>query len=186
MLAKVGGASVARCPSRNRAYVRCLGGSSECNVVIVGTCVWPFTAEPCRAKTAPLPRSSILFRPHRSRPAREGEMVEAPGTAPGSETSMSRSVYRHSRFPDLTYIGASADNLKVCAPIRTWHHCDIARRRGPARPLVSRAALFTSEVEWTTTAIALWIARVRGLAEGQPWKLECGQTRPEDCHAPLH
>src|SRR5215469_11788040 len=48
----------------NRAYVRCLGGSSECNVVIVGTCVWPVTAEPYRAKTAPLPRSSILFRPH--------------------------------------------------------------------------------------------------------------------------
>jgi len=48
----------------NRAYVRCLGGSSECNGIIVSTCVWPVTAEPYRAKTAPLPRSSILFRPH--------------------------------------------------------------------------------------------------------------------------
>ena len=61
------GASVARCPP-NRAYVRCLGGSSECNGVIVSTCVWPVTAEPYRAKTASLPRPSILVRPHRPRP----------------------------------------------------------------------------------------------------------------------
>ncbi|CAN5175920.1 hypothetical protein BH10PSE6_BH10PSE6_59660 [soil metagenome] len=40
-------------------------------------------------------------------------MVEAPGTAPGSETLMSRGVYRHSRLPDLTYIGASAGFLKA-------------------------------------------------------------------------
>ena len=33
-------------------------------------------------------------------------MVEAPGTAPGSETLMPRGVYRHSRFPDTTNIGA--------------------------------------------------------------------------------
>src|SRR5882672_6582593 len=67
----------------NRTYVRCLGGSSECNGIIVSTCVWPVTAEPYRAKTAPLPRPSILVRPHRLRPRRcGGEMVEAPGTAP--------------------------------------------------------------------------------------------------------
>src|SRR5512139_3203105 len=87
----------------DRAYVRCLGGSSECNGVIVSTCEWPVTAEPYRAKTAPLPRSSILVRPHRLRPlkVRREEMVEAPGTAPGSETLMPRGVYRHSRFPDI-------------------------------------------------------------------------------------
>src|SRR5437762_11586247 len=90
----------------NRAYVRCLGGSSECNGVIVSTCEWPVTAEPYRAKTAPLPRSSILVRPHRLRPRRVGgEMVEAPGTAPGSETLIPRGVYRHSRFPDESNIG---------------------------------------------------------------------------------
>src|SRR5512139_1198326 len=55
----------------DRAYVRCLGGSSECNGVIVSTCEWPVTAEPYRAKTAPLPRSSILVRPHRLRPLEE-------------------------------------------------------------------------------------------------------------------
>jgi len=39
--------------------------------------------------------------------------VEAPGTAPGSETLMSRGVYRHSRLPDTTYIGAPAGILKA-------------------------------------------------------------------------
>src|SRR4029078_776553 len=64
---KVRGLLLPGAPS-NRAYVRCLGGSSECNGVIVSTCVWPVTAEPYRAKTAPLPRPSILVRPHRPRP----------------------------------------------------------------------------------------------------------------------
>lgn len=40
-------------------------------------------------------------------------MVEAPGTAPGSETLMSRGVYRHSRFPDGPYIGALRGKLKA-------------------------------------------------------------------------
>ena len=40
-------------------------------------------------------------------------MVEAPGTAPGSETLMSRGVYRHSRLPDAPYIGASFGFLKA-------------------------------------------------------------------------
>ena len=107
------GASVARCPP-DRAYVRCLGGSSECNGVIVSTCEWPVTAEPYRAKTAPLPRPSILVRPLGLRAERcGGEMVEAPGTAPGSETLISRGVYRHSRFPDRTNIGALRGNLKA-------------------------------------------------------------------------
>jgi len=40
-------------------------------------------------------------------------MVEAPGTAPGSETLMPRGVYRHSRLPDATNIGASEAFLKA-------------------------------------------------------------------------
>jgi len=40
-------------------------------------------------------------------------MVEAPGTAPGSETLMPRGVYRHSRFPDTPYIGGSTGFLKA-------------------------------------------------------------------------
>ena len=43
--------------------------------------------------------------------------MEAPGTAPGSETLMSRGVYRHSRFPDGTNIGALSGKLKAsCGP----------------------------------------------------------------------
>src|SRR5260370_40723205 len=61
--------------------------------------IGPISAEPCRAKTSPLPRASILFRPHKP-PNAGGEMVEAPGTAPGSATPIPRSVYRHSRLPD--------------------------------------------------------------------------------------
>ncbi len=105
------GASVARCPP-DRAYVRCLGGSSECNGVIVSTCEWPVTAEPYRAKTAPLPRSSILVRPHRFRPRAERNGGGA-GYCPGSETLMPRGVYRHSRLPDTFHIGASAGFLKA-------------------------------------------------------------------------
>ena len=33
------------------------------------------------------------------------ELVEAPGTAPGSVTPISYSVYRHSRLPDSPYMG---------------------------------------------------------------------------------
>ena len=40
-------------------------------------------------------------------------MVEAPGTAPGSETLMPRGVYRHSRFPDKPNIGALSGKLKA-------------------------------------------------------------------------
>ncbi len=41
-------------------------------------------------------------------------MVEAPGTAPGSETLIPRGVYRHSRLPDRLYISASVGFLKAC------------------------------------------------------------------------
>ncbi len=40
-------------------------------------------------------------------------MVEAPGTAPGSETLMPRGVYRHSRFPDAANIGLLPGDLKA-------------------------------------------------------------------------
>ena len=49
-------------------------------------------------------------------------MVEAPGTAPGSETLMPRGVYRHSRLPDTTNIGALSGFLKAAtaAAISPW------------------------------------------------------------------
>jgi len=46
-------------------------------------------------KSRPFTPSSILFRPHRLLP-KEGEMVEAPGTAPGSDGFITIAIYRHS------------------------------------------------------------------------------------------
>lgn len=66
------------------------------------------TAEPYRAKTGSLLRTSILFRPQKPSQIRGPEMVETPGTAPGSVTSIPRSVYRHSRLLDALYIGGWA------------------------------------------------------------------------------
>jgi hypothetical protein len=47
-------------------------------------------------------------------------LVEAPGTAPGSETLMPRGVYRHSRFPDTTNIIVRAAFLKAAAGVEIF------------------------------------------------------------------
>ena len=59
--------------------------------------------------------SSILVRPHRNPPSQHvptglpdagGFVVEAPGTAPGSDRFITQTVYRHSQVrPDTPYIG---------------------------------------------------------------------------------
>ena len=88
----------------------------------------PISVVPCRAKSPPLPRVSILFRPqtpdrasgetfpfrsHRSITRPRRNLVEAPGTAPGSTTLIPRPVYRHSRIsPAPLDIGAFAFGLK--------------------------------------------------------------------------
>src|SRR3954469_3146594 len=60
--------------------------------------VSPITAVQCRAKGESLPRVSSLFRPHwPAKPVASWEMVEAPGTAPGSTTLISHTVYHHSQ-----------------------------------------------------------------------------------------
>ena len=104
-LAKVE-ASVARClrTPPERCYplgldpsVRdCLRSNRNRSIVVVCNYnLGPITAEPCRAKASPLHPSSILFRPHHRRPAALSllsslqSMVEAPGTAPGSERLIS-------------------------------------------------------------------------------------------------
>ena len=54
--------------------------------------------------------------------AERERMVEAPGTAPGSDTLMPRGVYRHSRFPDAPYIGVRRGNLKAFEPAANETH----------------------------------------------------------------
>src|SRR5712664_2816890 len=77
-----------------------------------------------RAFTTPVDPGSPPWTPRRKMRRR---MVEAPGTAPGSETLISRGVYRHSRFPDVTNIGASAGFLKASRRALDFPH-------GRARP----------------------------------------------------
>ena len=79
-----------------------LGSRPECNVV-VGTCRFgPVSAVPCRVKTAPLLRASILSRPHR--PAEQAGIGGGAGLRPGSATPIPNSVYHHSRRAGPSYI----------------------------------------------------------------------------------
>ncbi len=60
------------------------------------------TVVPCRAKTHPLRPRRSCFAPIGS--PREGEeMVEAPGTAPGSDGFITMAIYRHSPCGQLQY-----------------------------------------------------------------------------------
>ena len=56
----------------------------------------PITAVSCRAKDHPLGPPSNLFRPRRNPPLKARALVEAPGTAPGSERLIPMPIYRHS------------------------------------------------------------------------------------------
>lgn len=60
------------------------------------------------------PRASILVRPHRRarRSAAHAELVEAPGTAPGSAAAIAHGFYRHSRSPDEENISIPARSGK--------------------------------------------------------------------------
>ena len=55
------------------------------------------TVVPCRAKTHPLRPCRSYFAPSGSARLSGAEMVEAPGTAPGSNGFITMAVYRHSR-----------------------------------------------------------------------------------------
>jgi|HigsolmetaAR201D_1030396.scaffolds.fasta_scaffold00863_25 hypothetical protein len=57
--------------------------------------------------------SSILFRPHQKPPLLAGRqfLVEAPGTAPGSDWLIASAVYRHSQ-PEADAIRYSENRLK--------------------------------------------------------------------------
>ena len=52
------------CPVPPGPRLHCLRSESERLMIVIGTCSFgPMTAEPCRAKSEPLPRVSSLFRP---------------------------------------------------------------------------------------------------------------------------
>ena len=76
-----------------------LRGLSNRSIVVVGNyCSGPITVEPYRAKARPLRPRRSCFAP---------VMVEAPGTAPGSEWFITTAIYRHSRQAGSPNIGAN-------------------------------------------------------------------------------
>src|SRR5262252_4694640 len=76
-----------------------LRGLSNRSIVVVGNyCSGPITVEPYRAKARPLRPRRSCFAP---------VMVEAPGTAPGSEWFITTAIYRHSRQAGSLNIGAN-------------------------------------------------------------------------------
>ena len=91
-------------------YTDRLRGECDRSIVVVGNYRFgPITAEPCRAKAQPLRPRRSCFAPSISRPEPvEGRfMVEAPGTAPGSDGFITLPVYRHSRIAPAPWnIGA--------------------------------------------------------------------------------
>jgi hypothetical protein len=54
----------------------------------------------------PFTLSSILFRPQQKHIIHcdDALLVEAPGTAPGSEKFITTAIYRHSRFRQIEYM----------------------------------------------------------------------------------
>jgi hypothetical protein len=78
----------------NFGTITALRGKSHRSIVVVGNYKFgPMTAEPCRAKDHPLHSPSNLFRPRRNLSCvlldAPQALVEAPGTAPGSEELIS-------------------------------------------------------------------------------------------------
>ena len=80
-------------PLEPRSRYGVLGRDCKC-FVIIGTCEnGPVTAEPCRVKTNPLPRVSILFHPHQLTPATQkpcmGELGGGAGYRPRGHNAYS-------------------------------------------------------------------------------------------------
>ena len=126
-------ASVARClrtppdvatrQGLKSVFQTALRGLSHRSIVVVGNyCYGPITAEPYRAKARPLyPRLSYfapIICPPRAAGLREigttahGQVVEAPGTAPGSDRLIPTAIYRHSRQAGSMNIGADGVGIK--------------------------------------------------------------------------
>ncbi len=131
-------ASVARClrtppDSANRQEFKVklshrLRGETCFRIVVV--CNYkngPITVATMPSENTVFTPSSILFRPRRgpswplqlrSRPSRN--LVEAPGTAPGSDRFITQAIYRHSRqagTPNIGTIGGHSKPLKLTAPV---------------------------------------------------------------------
>src|SRR5215467_566622 len=81
--------------------------SNRSKVVVGNYCSSPITAEQYREKVRPLRPRRSYFAPAKARfrVARWRALVEAPGTAPGSEWFIATTVYFHSRQAGTPNIG---------------------------------------------------------------------------------
>jgi len=72
--------------------------SNLSRIVVVGNySVWPDNGGTMPGESTSFTPSSILFRPHQRPPQLQRPLVEAPGTAPGSDGLIPTAIYRHSR-----------------------------------------------------------------------------------------
>src|SRR4051812_37454940 len=90
----------------NSVFQTALRSLGHRSIVVVGNYGFgPITAEPCRAKARPLRPRRSCFDPVTGVEGKAAwpafhplELVESPGTAPGSERFITTPVYRHSRL----------------------------------------------------------------------------------------
>src|SRR5215813_14396079 len=89
-----------------------LRGLSNRSIVVIGNYEFgPISAVPCRAKARPLRPRRSYFAPAETCARRA--LVEAPGTAPGSDGFIATAIYRHSRVaPADTNISAEGYRRK--------------------------------------------------------------------------
>ena len=81
-----------------RDYRAALSSETCLSIVVVGNYKFsPITVVQCRAKERSLHLRRSYFAPIRSRYAGQRLLVEAPGTAPGSERLIASPVYHHSQ-----------------------------------------------------------------------------------------
>lgn len=82
--------------------------SNRSKVVVGNYCNGPMSAEPYREKTRPLRPRRSYFAPAKSHPRMGSRwvLVEAPGTAPGSEWFIATVIYFHSRRTGTPNIAA--------------------------------------------------------------------------------
>src|ERR1700761_7099021 len=87
--------------------------SNRSKVVVGNYCSSPITAEQYREKTRPLRPRRSYFAPAETR-ARPRALVEAPGTAPGSEWFIATAIYFHSRRTGTPNIGPKWLKRQCC------------------------------------------------------------------------
>jgi hypothetical protein len=94
--------------------------SNRSKVVVGNYCSSPITAEQYREKVRPLRPRRSYFAPAKARfrIVRWWALVEAPGTAPGSEWFIATTVYFHSRRTGTPNIGRKGfEKQGFCTPL---------------------------------------------------------------------